>query len=612
MHVLRHSQACLVEFQLAFIAFPTKDAQLATKRPILMTYLKYARFALAIAVGLSFSSSVIAQVSDTYTWNKTGTDDWNNTANWDGSFVGVPEAQFNDVAVIGNGGTAQVTNNPNNASTINVNNGVLDIRAAGNLTTTVGADGLSTGNVSVGANGTLNVAGGGLLTVNANLNLGGTFSPELTASPQNPVGVTGTASLGGDLVANVNGATTASGTTWNLIDAMTVTGNFASVSNTGTALPMGQVFGVNQVSGGNGTIVQLEVEQRLVLNLDRDTGIVSIENVAGASGGLEFDSYLIQSAVGSINPVSWSSLEDQGIQAPGNPWFEAGSGGSTMNSLAEFNPTASETLAPGTDHALGSIYAPNFAGVPFGGETEDHTFTYTNNGETFQGVVNYVGDKQQHNIVLTVNPTTGEAALQNESGAAIAIDSYSIASEGGGLLTTWDSLEDQGGPGGTWLEANPTANRLSELTEEGSTLLNQNEGFNLSTLFNTGSAQDLTFEFIVADTTTVLDGIVVYGDLPTNIITPGSGIPGDFDMDGDVDIVDFGTFGQNFGLTGLPLSPPTDGDFEPDGDVDIVDFGTFAQNFGTGTGSGSAIPEPAAGVLALMAILATLQSGRRT
>lgn len=82
---------------------------------------------------------------------------------------------------------------------------------------------------------------------------------------------------------------------------------------------------------------------------------------------------------------------------------------------------------------------------------------------------------------------------------------------------------------------------------------------------------------------------------------PTAGIPGDFDGDGDVDIVDFGTFGNNFGMTGLPLDPPTPGDFEPDGDVDIVDFGTFGANFGTGV-PGAAIPEPASAVLALLGL----------
>lgn len=90
-----------------------------------------------------------------------------------------------------------------------------------------------------------------------------------------------------------------------------------------------------------------------------------------------------------------------------------------------------------------------------------------------------------------------------------------------------------------------------------------------------------------------------------------AGIPGDFDGDGDVDIVDFGTFGQNFGLTGQPTDPPVDGDFDGDGDVDIVDFGTFGQNFGTGTGSGSAVPEPTSMGLALIILASFIGSRRR-
>lgn len=92
-----------------------------------------------------------------------------------------------------------------------------------------------------------------------------------------------------------------------------------------------------------------------------------------------------------------------------------------------------------------------------------------------------------------------------------------------------------------------------------------------------------------------------------------SGIAGDFDGDGDVDIVDFGTFGQNFGLTNQPTNPPVDGDFDSDGDVDIVDFGTFGQNFGTGTpGSSSAVPEPASAWLLGLAGILFLRWERQT
>lgn len=62
--------------------------------------------------------------------------------------------------------------------------------------------------------------------------------------------------------------------------------------------------------------------------------------------------------------------------------------------------------------------------------------------------------------------------------------------------------------------------------------------------------------------------------------TKCSGVPGDLDGDGDVDIVDFSTFAACFG------QPPVDqcvcADMDNDGDIDIVDFSTFAAQFGTG------------------------------
>lgn len=69
------------------------------------------------------------------------------------------------------------------------------------------------------------------------------------------------------------------------------------------------------------------------------------------------------------------------------------------------------------------------------------------------------------------------------------------------------------------------------------------------------------------------------------------GVFGDFDTDGDVDIVDFGTFGAGFNA-----DPP---------EFDIVDFGDFGLNFGLDAtpGSGSAVPEPTTMVLGLLSMI---------
>ena len=90
--------------------------------------------------------------------------------------------------------------------------------------------------------------------------------------------------------------------------------------------------------------------------------------------------------------------------------------------------------------------------------------------------------------------------------------------------------------------------------------------------------------FVMSDPSRDLD----YLDVSSATITFTSGqgsaqMDGDFDLDGDVDFVDFLRFAQNFGKTGpapTQTSPGMDGDFDLDGDVDFSDFITFAQNFG--------------------------------
>jgi len=78
-------------------------------------------------------------------------------------------------------------------------------------------------------------------------------------------------------------------------------------------------------------------------------------------------------------------------------------------------------------------------------------------------------------------------------------------------------------------------------------------------------------------------------------------LPGDANLDGKVDLSDFGKVKFNFGRTGMQLA---DGDFDLNGRVDLTDFGLLKQNFGK---SGSAaVPEPPAFALLAAASLVGL------
>lgn len=65
--------------------------------------------------------------------------------------------------------------------------------------------------------------------------------------------------------------------------------------------------------------------------------------------------------------------------------------------------------------------------------------------------------------------------------------------------------------------------------------------------------------------------------------------PGDVNLDGSVDLADFGVLKAHFGGG----ARRTGGDLTGDGLVGLADFGLLKQNFGKSTASASAVPEPA-------------------
>lgn len=81
-------------------------------------------------------------------------------------------------------------------------------------------------------------------------------------------------------------------------------------------------------------------------------------------------------------------------------------------------------------------------------------------------------------------------------------------------------------------------------------------------------------------------------------------IPGDFNGDGDVDGDDLSQWEEDYGMNG---GSDADGDGDSDGD----DFLVWQGNFGTGVlSAATAVPEPDAGMLAMMGLLLAVRRRR--
>ncbi len=113
-----------------------------------------------------------------------------------------------------------------------------------------------------------------------------------------------------------------------------------------------------------------------------------------------------------------------------------------------------------------------------------------------------------------------------------------------------------------------------------------------------------------------VDGVIDINDVSTMITEIARSVPGDFDLDGDVDGSDFLTLQRNLGTLNGALY--TDGDASLDGVVDQVDIQIWRNNFGfiasplvaAPLAAAGAVPEPTSGAFAMIALLA-LTAGRK-
>lgn len=471
---------------------------------------------------------------------------------------------------------------------------------------------VNTGAVTLGR--TTRVIGPSVDFTSSGMNAGITFQgnsvliPEITGATHSTLKTEGAASLGGMVQLDFNGVSPEPGDTWDIVDAASVGGAFASVlPDPDVPLGAAQRLTTQTVSGGdNGQLVQVLLQQMPVLTVDRDSGAVDLTN-PGATGAT-LDGYSIGSASGGLSVANWESLEaNPGVGGGG--WTEANP---TSNRLSELRASGTSTIPGGAVWPLGEVFQPA-APTEFGEQVDDLVFQYNDpeTQTTVDGIIEYSGSAGINNLVLFVDPDTGNVKIRNTSPFSVEIDGYTIASDSGSLnsdAAEWTSLQDQPGEAGpNWVEANPTDSRVSELMSSGTTTLSADGAttFDLGGLFdNVAGVRDLEFQFLLSGESQANTGVVLYEAAP-----PIDVIPGDYNNDGVVDAGDYVLWRDTLGSTTM-LAADGDGS----GVVDGADYDEWVENYGTTSGApvdgAAAAPEPGALIL-FAGALPALAMGRR-
>lgn len=284
----------------------------------------------------------------------------------------------------------------------------------------------------------------------------------------------------------------------------------------GSALSPGQVGYLYQNPGESIDPTTFEVST-LKLQVDPQSGAAKIVSIDGSVVALK--GYSIFSTEGDLNVQAWQSLQSAGVSG----WEEANPSGAVVS---ELNPLDSRLIDGANPVQVGRPVA--VAGhLPFGVKATnlDVSFQYlTAAGKVINGPVELIGPYLVNNLVLEIDPSTGETWLTNESPYTVSLRGYSILSESGSLLpgnSDWNSLSDQGTPGVD--EANPTSHALSELAAfngDGISML-PGESFSLGAAFkveSAGGTADLELEFVYEQSMAV---------------------QGDYNQDGQVDAADY-------------------------------------------------------------------------
>ena len=385
-----------------------------------------------------------------------------------------------------------------------------------------------------------------------------------------------------------------------------IAGDFSNLSQGGIvsvtgldaahAAPLGANYRVKKVAVGATSEVQLSYEQTLVLTVNRDTGQVSIRNPL--AGQIAIDSYSINSARASL----LASYNGLGAATPGaGVWVKpTAPGGNTANALSEVKEP-DFTVPVGNQDAYNLFSVPSVSlgtgfsrtavgnsAANFGFDGEDLIFEFSGpaTGGVLRGQVEYVGTKFENDLVLRVNPNTGQAFLKNDSLLTLKFDGYSILSSTGALIGPTFS----GGLGPGWQTTSPaTANAISQTNLNGATTLAPGAQLAIgdisSTNFTTDAAKaGLSVQFILAEA-----------------LTGGGAVGGDYNGDGSVNAADYTVWRNNLGAN-LVLTNENPDAGTP-GVVDQEDYLYWKSQFGMGAAPapettfrvGSVVFDPAAG-----------------
>ncbi len=180
----------------------------------------------------------------------------------------------------------------------------------------------------------------------------------------------------------------------------------------------------------------------LVLTVNRDTGAVAITNPNAPN--IQLDGYSIRSASSKLNPTNWTSFDDGNLL--GGDWRESNP---AETRLTELKPDGSGT-SQATVRLPWVTFTIPIRRLSLPVRTWCST-TPTRAGAVVTGQIVYSGTRV-NNLLLQVDPRTGEAVLRNTSATTVNFDGYDIASVAGSLLAgtgiAWMTKPSTAIPGG--------------------------------------------------------------------------------------------------------------------------------------------------------------------